>query len=67
MEQSERKLSNKVAIVFPDTKTIALPVRSLDRWVSLHHSKFQTESTPETHTPYVPWFANTALPNLQST
>lgn len=47
-------------------KTVTFTIRAVDRLVSLHLNKFQTESTTETHSSYLVCFTNTAQPNLQA-
>ena len=44
----------------------SLTMRHKKRWVSLHHNKFEPDSTPGTDSSYVVFFMNTAQPNLQS-
>ena len=48
-------------------QTIAFAIRSVDRWVTLRHNKFQTALSCETHIRYDVCYAETAQPNLRST
>ena len=64
-KRSTERIMN--AIVFTDTKTIALTIRSLDRCISLQHNKFQSISTRESNLPYPDCFANTTQPNQRAT